>query len=174
MNFDLRLQCPFTMMAVGPSSSGKSSLVRKILQERQNLFSEPPSVVRIYYNVYQNSYDQMLVEGLVTDFVEGVPTREDLKTYLSSHTSSCIVFDDLADQITEAVSELFTVGSHHLNVNVILLAQNLFQQSQLWRTCSRNSTYMVLMKSSRDPGQIAVLNRQMYPHRKNFLPSVCK
>ena len=174
MDFDLRLQSPFTMMVIGPSSSGKSTLIRSILKEKQTLFTQPPTAVRMYYNVYQNSYDQMLSEGLVTDFVEGVPSREDLRTYLTTHPSTCIIFDDLADQISEAISELFTVGSHHLNSSVILLAQNLFQQSQIWRTCSRNTTYMVLMKSSRDPGQIAILNRQMYPQRKNFLPAVCK
>ena len=174
MEFDLRLQCPFTMMLIGPSSSGKSTLLTNLLAERQQLFTNPPVRTRLYYNVYQHTYDQMLGRGLVDDFVEGMPTREDLQEFLGGHSSTCIIFDDLADQLSDAISELFTVGSHHMNTNVIVLAQNLFQQSQVWRTCSRNTTYMVLMKSSRDPGQIAILNRQMFPQKKNFLPSVCK
>ena len=58
---------------------------------------------------------------------------------------------------------LFTKGSHHRNLSVIYIVQNLFHQGKGNRSISLNSHYLVLFKNPRDKLQIVTLAKQMYP-----------
>ena len=55
-----------------------------------------------------------------------------------------LVLDDLMNEADQTVANLFTKGSHHRNVNVVFLAQNLFSKNKFARTISLNAHYMVL------------------------------
>jgi hypothetical protein len=72
------------------------------------------------------------------------------------------------------VSNIFTKVSHHRNVSVVYLSQNLFYRSKQNRTMSLNTHYMVLFKNPRDATQVANLSRQMYPGRSKFLVEAFK
>ena len=61
------------------------------------------------------------------------------------------------------ICDLFTKGSHHRNLSVICLVQNLYYQGKESRTMSLNSQYLVLFNNPRDQQQIMVLARQIYP-----------
>jgi hypothetical protein len=61
------------------------------------------------------------------------------------------------------VSELFTKGSHHLNISLVLITQNLFYQGQSSRTLSLNSKKITVFKNPRDKSQIVYLARHVYP-----------
>jgi hypothetical protein len=65
------------------------------------------------------------------------------------------------------VCELFTEGSHHCNLSVICLLQNLYYKGKENRTMNLNSQYLVLFKNPRDQQQVAILARQMYPYAYN-------
>ena len=69
----------------------------------------------------------------------------------------------------EEVCELFTKGSHHRNLSVILIMQNLFHQGKKMRTISLNCHYMILFKNPRDAAQIRYLSNQLFPGRTKFL-----
>jgi len=76
------------------------------------------------------------------------------------------------------VCELFTKGSHHRNISLVLIKQNLFHQSSSSRDISLNSKYIVVFKSPRDKIRIVHLARQVYPvnissFHKTYL-DVCK
>ena len=47
----------------------------------------------------------------------------------------------------ETVANLFTKGSHHRNVSVVFLAQNLFPKNKFARTMRLNAHYIVLFKN---------------------------
>ena len=47
----------------------------------------------------------------------------------------------------ETVANLFTKGSHHRNVSVVFLAQNLLPKNKCARTMSLNAHYIVLFKN---------------------------
>ena len=74
-----------------------------------------------------------------------------------------VILDDLMYATDRRVSELFTKGSHHRNISVIYIVQNLFHQGKDHRTISLNSHYTVLFKNPRDKSQAIHLGRQMYP-----------
>ena len=65
------------------------------------------------------------------------------------------------------VVDIFTKISHHRNLSVVYLTQNLFNNHT--RTLSLNSPYIVLFKNERDATQVANLARQMYPGKRVFI-----
>ena len=77
------------------------------------------------------------------------------------------------DQMIDAskdkrIVSLFTRGSHHRNLSVVYIVQNLFHQGKGCRSISLNSHYLVLLKYPRDKLQILTLAKQMYPGQTDF------
>ena len=66
------------------------------------------------------------------------------------------------------IVNLFTLCSHHRNVSVIDIVQNLFHKGKGSRSISLNSPYLVLFKNPRDKLQILILAKQMYPGQADF------
>ena len=79
--------------------------------------------------------------------------------------------DDLMQECGKdpQITKLFTQGSHHRNLSVIYIVQNLFHQSKESRTISLNCHYIVLFKNPRDRSQIVHLAKQMYPGQTKFM-----
>jgi len=78
------------------------------------------------------------------------------------------------DDADRSMADLFTRGSHHRNVSVVFLVQNLFHKNKYIRMISLNAHYMVLFKNPRDASQFASLARQMYPNRWAFVVEAYK
>ena len=73
------------------------------------------------------------------------------------------------DVYSKQVCDLFTKGSHHRNISVILITQNLFHQGRYCRDISLNAKYLVPLKYVRDKNQFIHLARQVYPENSNSL-----
>ena len=65
-----------------------------------------------------------------------------------------IILDDLMDETDQRVASLFTKKSHHRNISVMYIVQNLFHRGKHHRTVSLNAHYMVLFKNPKDVSQI--------------------
>jgi hypothetical protein len=63
------------------------------------------------------------------------------------------------------ISDLFTKGSHHRNLSIIYIVQDVFHQGKEMRNISLNAHYIVLFKSPRDKQQISMLATQVNPGR---------
>jgi len=72
------------------------------------------------------------------------------------------------NETEDSVANLFTKRSHHRNISVVFLVQNLFHKNKQIRTISLNVHYLVLFKNPRDATQFASLARQMYPNKSAF------
>jgi len=66
------------------------------------------------------------------------------------------------------ICDLFTSGTYHRNVIVILITQNLLQKWASTGT-SLNNKYLVLFKKVRDMNQFAYLEAQLLPKVRNKL-----
>ena len=97
-------------------------------------------------------------------FHHGLPDIDDF----DGREPTLLVIDDLMQESNESVANLFTKGSHHRNISVVFLAQNLFPKNKFARTMSLNAHYMILFKNPRDASQFANLARQMYPKSSQF------
>lgn len=61
-----------------------------------------------------------------------------------------VIIDDLMNETNSDVVDLFTKGSHHFNVSVMYVTQNIFNQGRGRRTISLNAHYIVVFKNFRD------------------------
>jgi Cdc6-like AAA superfamily ATPase len=165
----LRFKHPCTILAAGPTGSGKTVLVRKILQHYNECFeniSSPPSVIWCY-GQWQASYLDNVGNGVQIQYHEGLINER----MVESKRPDIVIVDDLMNELggDDALVNLFTKGSHHLNLTVIFIVQNVFHKGPHMRTISLNSHYMVLLKNPRDKSQIINLARQLYPTQTRFL-----
>ena len=70
---------------------------------------------------------------------------------------------------SKSLSNLFTKGSHHRNLTLKYLVQNVYNQSKAQRTVSLNSHYNVEFRNKRDASQFRTLATQMCPGDWNWL-----
>ena len=75
-----------------------------------------------------------------------------------------MILDDLLNDVySKQVCELFTRGSHHRYISVILITQNLFYQGRFCRDISINAHYILALKNVRDKKQFMFLAGQVNP-----------
>ena len=70
---------------------------------------------------------------------------------------------------SKSVSNLFTKGSHHRNLTVIYLVQNVYNQYKSQRTISLNSYYIVVFRNGRDASQFRTMAYQICPINGHWL-----
>lgn len=156
----MKFHDPTTIAINGCTSSGKSYLLFKILKNKDQMFENPPTKVLYCYGIWTKLYDEMELMPFIS-FHEGVPTMEDVKAFADG-THVILVLDDLMNSVSKsvAVQDMFTLGSHHLNVTIIYLTQNMFQNGSSSRTIALNTHVMILMKNPRGKSQISTLASQ--------------
>ena len=161
----LKLRHPFTMMVAACTGGGKTWFVKDLLENREQWISPAPQRIIWIYGQWQPLYAEMqrIIPGM--EFVKGIPANIEDEQFLNPAIRNLIVIDDLMSEASndKRICDLFTKGSHHRNLSVICLVQNLYYQGKESRTMSLNSQYLVLFNNPRDQQQITVLARQMYP-----------
>jgi len=156
----LQLAMPSTMLISGPTCSGKTTFLFRLIDNAARLFERAPeAIVYCYGSAWQDEFDRYKQMGV--RFVKGVP---DLRLF-QNKKPALLILDDLLSQSKEkaanqAISDLFTRDAHHLGIAVIFVVQNIFEPKI--RTITLNSHYLLLFTNPRDVGQMAVLARQIY------------
>ncbi|GFW54277.1 uncharacterized protein TNCV_1560551 [Trichonephila clavipes] len=97
-------------------------------------------------------------------FHEGIPSN------LHQYSDALIVIDDLMGELGNdpQLTKLFVKFSHHKNLSLIFVVQNIFQKGKEIREISLNAHYLVLFKNRRDQSQITHLGHQLYPRKEKF------
>jgi hypothetical protein len=162
---DPRWKHPFTALIAGPTGSGKTCFVQRFLEHLSEMMDPVPEEVIWCYGEWQSGYQQL--RGVVTTFVEGLP--EVGQWQAGDNKSRLVIIDDLMAETDDRVTKLFTKGSHHRNLSVMLIVQNLFGKNKEQRTISLNSHYLVLFKNPRDASQITHLGKQMFPGKLKYI-----
>ena len=151
-------------MVVGPTGSGKTEFVSRAIQ--QEIFSPMPERKIWIYGERQVAIEQRHAD---IEFLKDA-NIEEITESLNVEESNLLVIDDQmcgGSHDRKFIEKLFTQGSHHKNLTVILIVQNMFVKEL--RTISLNTHYFVLLKNSRDRTQIRVLGQQMFPDNPKFL-----
>ena len=99
------------------------------------------------------------------EFIQDIPANINDDNFTDISQPALFILDEMMRSSSNSVdiSELYTEGSHHRNISIISLLQNLFSKGKEARTISLNNHYLALFKNPRDMQQISVLARQMYP-----------
>lgn len=154
---------PFTCIVSGPTGSGKTSLVKSIIEQKA-ISPKPKNILWLY------AADQPLYKDLTNvKFYQGIP--EDIEDRFDKNKTNLLIIDDLMTKChsDERLTRLFSVGSSHMNLSIIFIIHNIFHQGKEMRNISLNSHYIILFKNPRDSLQISTLARQMYPGNSKFL-----
>lgn len=157
---DLRFQHPCTCLVVGGTGVGKTYFVKKVIEQRDVLFSSTFEEIIFYFSEWQPLYEDLASQHGV-NFREELPVLSDFSPGLGP---KLVVIDDFMHEIKKHQKEIlqfFIKGSHHRNLTIFFLSQCLFPDGL--RQISLNSHYIVLLKSSRDLAQIRTFCLQVDP-----------
>lgn len=165
----LKLQSPCSIIVAAPSKSGKTYLVKQILEKANGIFQKPVSFIYYHYAIWQPMFTTMENEIKHIKFRKGIPNESDFEELSGEHTI-CVI-DDLMDQASESMfmQSLFTLGSHHMNLTVIYIVQNLYQKGKMSKSIRLNSDYYILFENRRDNSQINCLSRQLFPQNTKYM-----
>ena len=134
----------------------------QLINHASEIISPPITNIIYSYGEWQPSYDTMknvkFVEGIVT-----LPHCEE---------NTLFIIDDQMADAGKTVADLFVKGSHHKNISVVFIVQNLFHHNREMRTITLNAHYIVLFKSPRDKSAVNALASQMYPGKASFFKQV--
>ena len=160
---DARLRSPFTMLVSGPTGSGKTVKVMELIANADVISNPPPSQIIYCYDDWQPIFDKF---ADVVTFHKGVIEVDDIP---DDKQPRWLILDDLMDEVMRKpdANDLFTKRSHHRNLSVIFLVQNLFHKNI--RTISINCHYTFLAKNPRDASSVANLARQAFPGRSQYV-----
>ena len=162
-----QFQSPTCSSISGPSGSGKSELVFKIIKDRHLMFSTPPSIVIYCYRVWQDRFQDLLNENKGRDdiiFHQGIYDISKLK---SDKKHKLLILDDLMSSIDKSIGDLFCVQSHHTFTSCFYINQNLYNKNPYARDISLNSQYIILFKQRRDLSSLRTLGMQLFPKKFN-------
>jgi len=136
----------------GATNVGKTTFMLRILKER--LITPFPKRIVYMYSVSQPFMKTW--NGPKIKFVQGLD-------FSQVQSNSVLVIDDLLLDNNKEVAKTFILGSHHKQISVFFLTQNLFPRDDLFRLMSLNCHYFVLFQNQRNFRQVLTLARQAFP-----------
>lgn len=166
---------PFTLICSGASCSGKTFFTIELINNLNSIVSV--NVAKIIW-CYAESCSLTSIQNRIVkeqmqkiQFVKGIPNEFENE----ENEPILVVLDDLMMEANSArICELFTKGSHHRNMSVILITQNLFHQGKYCRDISLNTKYFVIFKNVRDQSQFMHLCKQCYTENSKDLLKIYK
>ena len=167
-SYDVYIKHPFTMEICGPTGCGKTQWLKKLIENSKTVSFEPPVKITYFYTEWQEAFDVLNNYGNIV--FENILPNNILEKF-NGQQPEWIIFDDMMNQISknQQICELFTRGSHHRNLSVIILTQNFFSKGEVKRTISLQLQYIVLFKNPRDKTVINFIARQLHPSNPKYV-----
>ncbi len=164
---DIMFKTPFTMNTIGPSKCGKTSLVSDLLENNETMMTPTHQKIIYSYSQFQPLFDYLDTKIKNIEFVKGLPNLDEISNCL-------LVLDDLAQDCIDNkdIVHLFTVGSQHRNISVVLLTHNIFEKGKYMRTISLNCSYLVVFNNLRYKKQIKYLGTQLFPGEIKYFEEI--
>lgn len=150
------------------SKSGKTTFVTELLNNSSWMIDKP------LHKVYWIAGDENALPknlSMAVEYLYSIPDEFENKTGLP-----CLVVidDSMLEAEKKSIVNLLTKTSHHRNLSVIFLTQNIFAPSKYGRTISLNFSHFAIMKNPRDKNQFSFFCRQLYPENSKELLRVYK
>jgi hypothetical protein len=159
----------------GATRSGKTCFVYRLLQNLKGVYKyPPPSKILFCYAIYQPLYGEIKQHVANVHFYKGVPSEDDINEWCLQSGPAVhrlIILDDLSHLLINDpnIELLLTQGSHHRNISVIIITQNVFSHGKHSRSQSLNTQYFIIFRNLRDGNQVRCLSRQLFASSPNKL-----
>src|SRR5215471_286934 len=118
IEYGVKFEHPATIVICGPTSCGKTVLTRELIKQK----------------MFDVEFDEIIwcytEEGSVRDklpnvkYVKGFPSDDVIGDDYDS--LKLIVLDDMMHDLDKNMAVMFTKKSHHRNMSVIMISQNLY------------------------------------------------
>jgi hypothetical protein len=165
---DFKFLSPFTSVIAGQSGSGKSTLVIKLIKHYKELITPQPKSLLYCYGTYNNKIPQ--IQALGVKLHAGLPSDEVLN---SCPKPLLLILDDMMLQLNrQTLADFFTRKSHHSNISLIFIVQNLFEKHL--KIVRDNCFYFFLLNSPAAALQVRNLGQQIFPGKLNYFLSAYK
>lgn len=110
---DLKWKHPFTALLSGPTGSGKSTFLKKLLTHLDYMIDT--KLTEVIYCAPALSQIDLTETGQNMKYHEGIP---DLDMF-PDQQPRLIILEDYMREINDQVTDWFTKGSHHCNHSVV-------------------------------------------------------
>jgi len=140
----------------GQTGAGKTHFILDVI--RHKLIHPFPNKIYYMYKIRQPFMDEKRFKDIT--FIEGLDFQQ-----IHTSQASMLVIDDLVLSTNRDVAEVFILGSHHRQISIFFLTQNLFPNCDLFRLMSANSHYFVIFQNQRNFRQVMTLGRQIFVGR---------
>lgn len=167
MTCSMKFEDNSNILISGSSSSGKTTLIQRLLLHSDKMFVSPPSLILFVYNTWHDIYEQIEKNAKNIIFMEQLPTEDELVEHTSNHKHSIFVADDKMEELmnNKFGSDLFTRNSHHYGITTILLLQNCSSPGKYKSNIMKNAHYSILLRSPRDFNSVRTLGIQLGDYR---------
>ena len=168
---DVVFNHPFRIMCAGASGTGKTTFVYKFLDNLSYVVNGTFNNIVFSYSQDQPMYDEIRSKLPNIHWVKGFDKNVEHEFLSDVLSNDLIIFDDQMDSLCNDVNfeSFFTKKSHHMNISIIFLTQNIYYKSKCMRTINLNTTCYIIFKSPRDMSQVYTLSRQLFPGMTNFV-----
>ena len=171
-DLDFSFKHPTSIQLSGPSGCGKTRLVLGILKHQ--VIQPFPTRIIWVYSEPQEDYEAAKALYPHIEFVHG--WRDEIYESIRPEERNLLIVDDQMEEAgsSKTLQNLFTKGSHHRNLTIMYLLQNLYNSGKNQRTVSLNTHYNVVFKNTRDASQFRCLASQMHPGNSGWLCAAFK
>ena len=130
--YSIHLTHPFGLLVSGGTKSGKTTFVKKLLSYVEVMIDSPPENIVYFYAEYQDAFGEIQTLVPQIKFVQGL--SDNILDTINPETRNLFIVDDMMGEKDAIIAKLFTKKSHHGNLSVIYIVQNLFHHSKEHRT----------------------------------------
>eukprot|EP00794_Sanderia_malayensis_P021233 gene21233-biopygen16271 len=185
--YDFRFKTPFTVMLAGKTKSGKTELVLDILQQWRFITDDTAGAYtkKLYWFYGTRSEDQInrakhIWDGFRDELQDGDDTKniawhpvkgvesQEAQTRIEEMSDAIVVFDDLMTEMTKSdkMSQFFTRESHHRNLCMFFVWQDIFPQQKHAAMISKNTDYKIIFDNPSCRDSVRRMLGRMYPKTK--------
>ncbi len=176
--FKYQFPTPVRFIFSASSGYGKTYRLFHILEYADVLFDDPKQfkTVFYYYSLWCREFDHF--KYLVTEFIKGKPTEEEVLSKVEpyEHSGCVVILDDFLTEMDKTFANIFTRISSHCKVNVFLLWQNFFPSgnsgSGFGKTIRQNCTDLIVFKNVIDKSQFTNFAKQFLPGKVRLLREI--
>ena len=164
---------PTQIIITGPTKAGKTTLTTQILSNRDVMFPDPPLQEIYWFYSMEPSVSQARKDLPGVNFIQGQPTFEKLNS-LDKRIPKLVVLDDMMDMTDkkgtfEELKKVFTALSHHGNMSLMFLVQDLYVNKNMTRLANQAENVLAMCNGAATYQLGKLANKLFGPGHEPFI-----